>query len=106
MAEMKMAVSAPQENGAKRGPMSMKNVDHIRLYPAFGGKVKIEHHFNMNGAYREPESKQMAPEAAAKHIAGFLGHAKEEPGGEPGEEGEKEPMSKPGRAEADEEGEE
>jgi hypothetical protein len=89
--------------------MSMKNVDHLRLYPAFGGKVKIEHHFNNGGMgpYKEAQSKSMAPEAAAKHIAGFLGVAKEEPGGKADEEiADSEPKGqKPGRGEGTEEGE-
>lgn len=107
MADMKTAISAPQERGARRGPMSMKDVDHIRISPAFGGKVKIEHHFNNGaGSYKEPQSKSFGPEEAAKHIANFLGAAKEEPGGKPGEGGEHEGESKPGRAEGEEEGEE
>jgi hypothetical protein len=87
----------------------MKNVRHIEIHPQMGGGYRIEHHMNNSGSgpYQSPRMKNVgadSPEAA--HIAGLLGHAKEEPGGKEGEEGEQEKTSKPGRAEGDEEGEE
>lgn len=107
MGELKTASSAPMERGAHRGPISMKGIDHLEVHPAFGGKVKIMHHYTQTGeSYKSPVPKEMEPEAAAKHIAGFLGVAKEEPGGKPGETPEHEEQSKPGRSEGEEEGEE
>lgn len=109
MADMKIATSAPQEKGARRGPINMANVHHIEIHPQLGGGYRMEHHMNNSGPgpYQPPRMKKIGADSEeAGHIAALLGHAKEEPGGKPDEEGEHEKTSKPGRAEADEEGEE
>ena len=106
MAEVREAKSS--EPKAPRGPISMKNVRHIEIHPQMGGGYRIEHHMNNmgSGAYQPPRMKMVGADSEeAGHIAALLGHAKEEPGGKPDEEGEHEKTSKPGRAEADEEGE-
>lgn len=91
MAQMREAVSAPQApRGEKRGPVSMKGIDHLEVHPAFGGKVKVVHHYNQRGMdYKQPHEKEMEPEAAAKHISGFLGvkHEESSSGGGQGEYG-------------------
>lgn len=89
MAQMREAVSAPQERkGAKPGPMSMKGVSHLSVRPGFKGKVKVMHHYDDSGPeYKPPVAKEMEPEHALKHVAGFLGvkysggGEEEEPGG-------------------------
>ena len=87
MAQMREAVSAPQERkGAKPGPVSMKGIDHLEVHPAFGGKVKVVHHYDQRGPeYKQPHEKEMEPDAAAKHISGFLGVKYDGGGEEPAE---------------------